>query len=522
MLALATLALGLVVADANILTLDPAQARARHVAVVDGKFAYVGNDLAAARKAAGPGARELDALGTTIVPGFNDAHVHFGLSFTIGSPEAVDLGPGAESRGAFDRAILAAAARPIAPGQHDWVFVTTRTLPDKVARGTDLPKIARPLFVVTERGGLLNKIAQRRLELSEVDAPAGFVRGRHLPAALDRIVKRLPRAILLGQARRFLAELARHGLTSVQLMDELPEIFDELRQEGALTARVRMMVFGYRFDTELYTPSYQAIDPSMLRVDAVKYFHDDWARLPRAELAHLYEQAKTQELPVVLHVLSQGALRSLLDQLEKLEKQDPGGARLFRVDHADEVTPELAARLARLGIVVCANPAMLPEWHSPRAFPMRTLLDAGVTVAIGSDYVGRHEPARPLAPLFGIQMAVTHGGYGDQERVSVEEALRAFSVGSAAAERSAELGVIQAGAIADLVGLSADPTTAPEASIAGLEVRFTIVGGRVVYERKAAARSYATPSTIGPADAPPTVVRPPPATIGPAPTPKKQ
>ncbi len=519
MLALATLALGLVIADANILTLDPAQPKVRHAAIVDGKVAYLGNDLGAARKLAGPGARELDALGTTVLPGFNDAHVHFGLSFTIGSPTALDLGAGPESRAAFDRAILAAAARPVARDQHDWIFVTTRALPDGVSRGADLPKIARPLFVVTERGGLLNKVAQQRVALSETDTPLGFVRGRYLPAALDRIVKGMPRPILLAQARRFLAELGRLGLTSVQLMDEVPELFEELRRSGELTARVRMMVFGYRFETDLYRPSWKSSDPSMLTVDAVKYFHDDWARLPRAELAHIYEQAKAEQLPVVLHVLSRSALRSLLDQLDKLERADPGGARWFRIDHADEVTPELAARIAKLGIIVCPNPAMLPEWRNARAFPMRTLLDAGVTVGIGSDYVGRHEPARPLSPLFGVMMAVTHGGFGAEQRVTVDEALRAFTIGSAAAESRTDLGALKVGAAADLVGLAADPTTAPAEEIAAIAVRFTMVAGRVVFERKP---TQTTPPSIGPATGPGAGTKPPLPTIGPAPTSNKK
>jgi hypothetical protein len=79
-------------------------------------------------------------------------------------------------------------------------------------------------------------------------------------------------------------------------------------------------------------------------------------------------------------------------------------------------------------------------------------------------------------------MAVTHGGYGTKERLTAPEALTAFTLGSALAEGRLDKGVVRVGALGDLAGLSGDPTTVPPTSISSLEVRFTIVGGRVVYE----------------------------------------
>src|SRR5258708_5638868 len=80
-----------VLIHAHALTLVPAQPTASVLAVVDGKLAYVGDDAAAARRAAGAGAHEIDLGGRTVVPGFNDAHVHFGWSLTIGGPSGVEL-----------------------------------------------------------------------------------------------------------------------------------------------------------------------------------------------------------------------------------------------------------------------------------------------------------------------------------------------------------------------------------------------------------------------------------------------
>jgi len=81
-------------------------------------------------------------------------------------------------------------------------------------------------------------------------------------------------------------------------------------------------------------------------------------------------------------------------------------------------------------------------------------------------------------------MAVTHGGYGDRERITVDEALSAYARGSALAQGRTDLGILRVGALADLVGLSADPRRVPAEQLDQLRVRFTIVGGRVVYERR--------------------------------------
>ena len=517
MMSVVALALGLVVADARVLTLDPEHPAARHVAIVGGRFTYVGDDLAAAKKAAGDEPKVLDAFGATMLPGFNDAHVHFGLSLTIGADEAVDLGDGPRDRATLDKVIRRAAAQPIGTDIHDWVFIISRSLPSDVKSSGDLPPITRPVFIVTEHGGLLSAIAQKRLHLGEEDAPRGQVRGRLLPATLDLIVKSLPMNVLRAGARHFLAQLAKLGLTSVQLMDELPEVFESLRTEGALTARVRMIAFGYRFDTDQYAPAWRPPEPQLVQLDAVKYFHDDWARLPRLELKRIYEDSQRTGRPVVLHVLSRFALRSLVEQLERLEAKLPGGAKYFRIDHADDVTPELASRVQRLGVMVCSNPSMLPEWHAAKAFPMHTLLKAGVSLCMGSDWVGVHKPARPLAPLFGLQMAVTHGGYGVEEQISVDDALVAFTRGSALGEGRTDLGQIRVGALADAVGLSADPHEVPPDQLSALEVRFTIMDGKVVYQRRQPGLGAPLPPSIGPAGSPePHAPNRPPPTIGPA------
>src|SRR5271167_4987825 len=81
--------LAVVITHAHVLTMSPAQPTATALAIVDGRVAYAGDDAQAARRAAGAGAEELDLGGRTVMPGFNDAHVHFGYSVTAYGPRGL-------------------------------------------------------------------------------------------------------------------------------------------------------------------------------------------------------------------------------------------------------------------------------------------------------------------------------------------------------------------------------------------------------------------------------------------------
>jgi predicted amidohydrolase YtcJ len=504
-------AVAVVLANATVLTQSPSQPKASHVAWRDEQIVYVGDNFAQAKKAAGADAQVLDLKGKTVLPGFNDAHVHFGLSLTLGSERGVEVDT--TQKNAWLKAVRhESAARP----DNGWLFITSRNLPAGLG-AADLETLGRPVLVVSAHGGLINKKALERAKLAEPEMQSGFIRGRSLAAVLDHVVKSMPMARLREGAKTFLAKLGSLGITSVQLIDELPELFEDLRKSGELTARVRFIPVGFRPENSLYEPTWKGEAPNWVRVDGVKYFHDSGARVSRYELRELYERAlhapagaATQHL--VFHVVSLSALTNLLDTLEALKKSEgshePLG-RWFRFEHVDEVDPTQAQRLERHGIIVCSNPAMIPEFHTDHAFPMRTLLDAKVRSCIGTDWVGHHTPERPLAPLASVALAVTHGGYGTRERISAEEALEAYTVGTAVAEgMSDKKGALTVGHFADLTVLSDDPThTAPE-NLGSLEVLLTVVGGRIVYRsgELAPPETQKAPPSIGPRnDQPPTI-----------------
>ena len=502
---LVPLATKVILLHAQVLTMNPAQPRATIVGVVDGKVAYVGDELPAAKKAVGGEPDSIiDCGGHTLMPGLNDAHVHFGLQLTLGSEHGVTLPDGAgQSRAGFRRAVLDAVIGQ--PGDH-LLYILTRDLPIGINHATDLDFVTRPLFVVSSHGGLFNSAGFKLSGLGPEEAPNGFVRGRELAVALDRLAKAQSLGQLLAGARAFLRRCAALGLTSVQLIDDFPDLFESLRRRGELSLRVRFTPLGFRFDTRLYQPTWTAPAPEWVRLEGVKYFHDDGARLSRLELRSIFDVHVPIGRQVLIHVLSRRALVSLLDTLEALVRALPEGARarasrLFRLEHVDELGPGDAERLARLGIPVCSNPSMLPEWrHSlrDRAFPLRTLIDAKVRVCIGSDFVGVHTPVRPLDPWFAIGEAVNRTG---PERITVEEALGAYTAGSADAEGLlAEKGTLVAGKWADLVVVSTDPLSVAPTELHRTTTLLTMVGGKIVFRSPELRDIPAHPGpSIGPA-----------------------
>lgn len=479
---------------------EPAEPTA--IAIVEGKLAYVGTDAKRARAVGGSGAQIMDLAGRTVLPGFNDAHVHLGMQVTLGSRASIEIGE-------VDRATfvqrLQRAAQQIAG---DWLFVRARSLPPDLVPD-DLDKIGKAILIASAHGGRINKKAQALGGFAEHECEGGMIRGRLLAAALERIAQHLPDAYLVAEAKELLAGLARSGITSVQLIDDLPSLFSGLLARGELTARVRMIPFGYRFDTHYYRPKFDSPNPSFLRINGAKYFHDDGARIPRGELRELFRLTAQDRQQLVVHVLSAHAVDSFLDQLEPAAKLQPGLGKLVRFEHVDEITPHAAARLAALGVIVCQNPAMLPEWSRKDAFPLRTLHKAGVTLCIGSDWVGDHTPARPYDPFFAIGQAVNR----NEEALPLYDVLRAFTVGSAEAEGMAhEKGAIVEGLLADLVVLSEDPFRLPDSELSRVRAVMTIVGGQIVYRAPGVGERPSTisnpqPPTIGPPS------RPEPATI---------
>ncbi len=346
------LAVGTVLTHVHVVT-EAQPAEASVLAYRDGMIVYVGNDEKAARRAAGSDARMESLVGQTIVPGFDDAHVHFGMAATIGGTRGIDVDAPDRNAWLAEVAQKIAAAPPASAS--DWLFIISRNLPEGLS-SKDLDHLARPVFAVSSHGGLVNARGCATAGLTAAMAPNGFVRGGLMALALARTVIRLPHAELLGAARRLLGQLAQNGITSAQLIsDDVAPLFEELRRAGELTARVRFVPLGHLLDREahearLETPPEEAPlpAPEWVRRYGVKYFHDDGAGvMSRNELAEILDEESRRGQPLVFHVLSSHALGSLLDAYERQHKKSDHPAQI-RLEHLDDVSPADARRIAHL------------------------------------------------------------------------------------------------------------------------------------------------------------------------------
>jgi hypothetical protein len=201
-------------------------------------------------------------------------------------------------------------------------------------------------------------------------------------------------------------------------------------------------------------------------------------------------------IQICTHAIGDRAVSAILDVYARVGGGHPAAHR-FRVEHAQHLRREDFARFGKLGIVASMQPYHAIDdgrWAEKRigheraqsSYAWKSMLDAGAVLAFGSDW-----PVAPLDPLLGIAAAVTRatldghhpGGWFPAQRLTLEEALRAYTRGSAyAAFEEKDKGTIAPGKLADLVVLSEDLFRIPPERIKDARVEITIVGGRVVYQ----------------------------------------
>jgi predicted amidohydrolase YtcJ len=489
----------------------------------------------AAEQAKGPRTRVVELEGRLAVPGFNDAHVHFlegGLALL-----SVDL------RGAAGEADLAArlGARArelpegewITGGQWDHEAWPSRRLPTRAAIDAATPR--HPVFVRRLDGhmALCNTLALRAAGITRGTAdppggtiergpdgePAGVVKDKAMDLVRQAMPPRSPERMRLG-VRAALAEAARLGVTTVQdnsPVESLP-VYQELRAAGALTARIcawrpietldALVAAGVPTglgDDWLYVGALKLLSDGSLGAGTAAFFEgytdepDNRGLLlkPAEETERLILAADAHGHALAVHAIGDRANALVLDCFEKALRLNPPRRRRWRIEHAQHVRAADVARFRRLGVVASVQPfhavddmrfaerRVGPE-RAPEAYRLRSFLDAGVAVALGTDWY-----VEPLDPRTVLHAAVLRRGLDGRpqegwmpaERITMEEALHLYTAGSAWAEGTeAVKGTLEPGRLADVAVFARDVLAEPEA-VLDTAVDMTIVGGRVVHER---------------------------------------
>lgn len=509
---------------------------ARAIAVRGERVIAVGSEAEIA-SVTGPDTRVVELRGRLVVPGFNDAHVHF-LDGGFGLL-SVDLRP-ARDEADFARR-LGEHAKTLPKGtwvlQGNWDHQAWPSKAEPTRQLIDAVTPEHPVFVSRLDGhmALANSLALQIAGVTRATkAPeggevvrdaAGEPTGLLKDNAQDLVFKAVPeptRQMNLRAAHAALGEAAKHGVTTIQdnsSVDALPT-YQELRARGELTAR--FYVWRYA------SPS---LDP-LKRTGVRTGLGDDWIRLgalkilsdgsigsataalfdpftdnPKStglllytnqELERLILDADAAGFQLAVHAIGDRANALVLDAFAKAVKAHGPRDRRLRVEHAQHVREGDLQRFHELNVVASVQPShciddmRFVEKHIgrqrlPDAYRWASFLKAGVTLAFGTDWF-----VEPLDPRLGLYAAVTRefkeggppGGFQAQERVSLEDAIDAYTRGSAFAEfAEKDKGTLAPGKLADLVVFERDLFAIPPREILTTPVDLTVVGGRVVFER---------------------------------------
>jgi predicted amidohydrolase YtcJ len=527
----------LIIRDAHIVTVDPKFSTAEAAAIQDGRFIAVGSD-AEVLKTRGPNTRIVDLHGQTVLPGFNDTHVHLTAGKDL--ENEVDL---THIRSIKDiQAAIAARVKVSKPGEP---IVGTRGWWEyQLAEGrlpirTDLDQVApnNPVAIPGPHYVIANSLA---LKLAGVTRDTPDPQGGQIykdangePTGLlmdnaSRVVRKfMPQpteARKIAGMKRVLALVNSHGLTSAGDPSGSVEdaaMYRRLRDKGMLTVRLD---FAYNIDpaepldkaeAELRAlPKPGADGDGMFRADEIGETGLDGAELT-ALLEHDYpgkpgyrglqkvptEQFKQFAALVAKHgyrlrphAVGDAAIDEALDAFDYANSQTPITDRRWMIDHAFLLGPQHYARVKRLGLIVNSQymhnyelgALILKAWKRPladRSEPYRQWLQNGIMFAGGSDGPISYY-AEPLLEIYGeVTRGTQWGGrLGPDQGISREDAIRSVTINGAYTTFEEKVkGSIEPGKYADFVVLSADIMKIPAEQIRDLKVLATVLGGRTVY-----------------------------------------
>lgn len=519
--------------------------RAEAVAIVNGRFLAVGSndDI---RACVGPATEVVNLDGRLAVPGLIDSHVHFiEGGFRILQVELKDSRSEEDFvRRLAEQARTLPVERWIQGGNWDEENWPSARLPTRQLIDPVTPK--NPVFISRYDGhaALANSLALKLANVTREtpDPPGGVIvrdavtgepTGVLKDAAIDLVARANPRpteAEMEEALKTALAEARRVGITSVHNITADAETFN-----GSFTGEVQLLRRG-ELEGWLTTRFYEIVPiahwkrlaeagisgemgSGFLKLGAVKGFADGSLGSRTAWMFEPYDDAPgTRGLPMAImdpptamealvrgsdeasiqpciHAIGDRAISEMLDLYVRVGGET-GKARRFRIEHAQHVRAGDFKRFADLGVIATMQPyhaiddgrwaeKRIGEARARTSYAWRSMLDAGAILAFGSDW-----PVAPLDPLLGVYAAVTRStldgkspeGWVPEEKITVEEALRAYTSGSAfAAFEEMEKGAVARGKLGDMVVLSGDVFSIPPEKLKDVRVVLTVVGGKVVH-----------------------------------------
>jgi predicted amidohydrolase YtcJ len=522
--------------NCRVYTMNEDQPTAEAVTIQGDSILFVGTSEEALA-AAGPGAVKFDLNGLTVIPGLVDAHAHF-VGYST-SRAALDLNGTVSIGQVRDR--LATRVSATHRGrwitgrgwdQNDWEI---KDFPRKNDIDTVSPENPVLLTRVCGHAAFANSMALEaagigsgtpdpdggKIERDASGEPTGILLDEAISLVRDVVpahTREMKKSLMVSAAHACLAA----GLTGTHEMgigSETVGIYHELYEAGELPFRITAYYDGDADDLDSVLTAGPGEDfaGGMFSIAGVKFFGDGSLGARSAAMLEDYSDDPGNRgiivtdpevlykkvlachragFQVATHAIGDRANRIVLDIYEKVLEEEPGSGLRHRIEHAQILSSEDIGRFASLGVI----PSMqfthctsdMP-WAGDRvgnsrlegAYAWRSLMNAGSRIPGGSDY-----PVESIAPLLGIYAAVTRqdlsgspaGGWMPDQRLTIEEAVRAFTIDAAwAAGQEKERGSIEKGKLADLTILGADIMEIEPAEIPETEIIATIVAGRIEY-----------------------------------------
>ncbi|MFN7997024.1 MAG: amidohydrolase [Bryobacteraceae bacterium] len=535
-----------VVVNAKIYTVNAKQPWAEALAIRGDRIVSVGGNPEI-RASIAPSTRVIDAGGRLVLPGFTDCHIHF-MEGSLGLLH-VDLNGASTVAEIQKRVREYAVSHPKEPWilGMGWTYpaFAPSGMPDK--KLLDAVVSDRPVLLDAYDGHTAwansQALAAARITKTTPDPPngkivrdaAGEATGALQEAAgslVSRFAPKPTRDERLAALRKGLHEANRVGLTRVHSAGsdfEWLDLYDELRRKGELSVRMYVAYFlnppgltqaaieQIERARRLYKDDWISGGAVKTMLDGVVEGHtaamlepysDDPGQSGKlfwdpAQYEHAVAELDRRGLQVFTHAIGDKAVRLALDAYQAAGQTNHSADARHRVEHIETISAAEISRFGSLGAIASFQPLhaypdddTLNIWarnagpgRVRRAWAWHSVASAGGRLAFGSDW-----PVVTLNPWPGVQNAVTRqttegnpkGGWLPQERVSVAQAIEAYTLGAAIAGRREQTeGSLEPGKRADLIVLSANIFETPPSRIGKTEVLLTVAGGKAVYRSAA-------------------------------------
>jgi predicted amidohydrolase YtcJ len=526
------LAADMVLLGGKIITMDPADTIAQAVAVKDGLIQAVGtSDEVAAL--VGENTQVVNLSEKAVTPGLIDAHNHFQIMGLMNSYFVPFLPPEVKTVQDLQAALAEAVAQT---PEGEWVkgyfmFIQGLGLPTR----HDLDPVSpnHPVWILQQGGhyGSANSLA---LEIAGIDAstpdPLGGVIGREANGEPDGIFYNHRAMDLLRQhVPPYTQEMVYENILSTQPLfaacgvtsfqdnnvrgtDTVGTYLDVGRQGRMYLRGAVYYTLEWPGDLDRALNEIEGYADAFLRFAGFKFLLDGQLTMAYCHEPHNGERwdmptwnpqtfkdtiraLHDTGLQICVHCAGDAAVDLTLDAFEEAMNGNPRPDPRHRIEHAIITTPEATQRMRDLGVIVSTQPQFIRlggdgyadifgEKRARRAIVTREWLDAGVSVALGSD-----SPTTPWytpqVTLFGAVTRITFSNqrFEPDQALTIQEALRAHTMGSAyAAHEESIKGSIETGKLADLAVWSEDPYTAPLQRLWQIPVEMTLVGGELVHQ----------------------------------------